>query len=322
MAKIKEIKSRIKSVNNTKKVTRAMEMVAAAKMRKAIEVVLKTRTYSNLSWEIVLNLAKSVNANTTPHPLLTKRKNVNKVGIILISSNRGLCGGFNTAIINKVIKSIKKYQEAGDKKVDTDFILLGKKGSSIYRNFGYNIEADFPKMDLTPEFKEVVPVADMAIKGFLSGKYDKIMVAYTDFINASNQVPHVKQLLPIDIDAMGEYLGIAGQDTRIGVDKKFIEEKEKAHLEFRNFKYKYVLEPSPGEVLDAIIPKLIQIQLYQALLESNASEHSARMTAMHKATEAASDMAGELTLFYNKARQAAITAEIAEISAGADALNK
>lgn len=299
-----------------------MEMVAAAKMRKAIEVVLRTRTYSNLSWEIVLNLAKSINANTNPHPLLAKRKNINKVGIILIASNRGLCGGFNTAIINKAVKSIKKYQEAGDKKIDTDFIILGKKGASIYRNYGYNIEADFPKMDLTPEFKEVIPVADMAIKGFLSGKYDKIMVAYTDFINATSQVPHVKQILPIDIESMGEYLGIAGQDTRIGVDRKFIEDKEKSHLEYKNFKYKYVLEPSPEEVLDGIIPKLIQIQLYQALLESNASEHSARMTAMHQATEAASEMVGELTLFYNKARQAAITAEIAEISAGADALNK
>ena len=299
-----------------------MEMVAAAKMRKATEVVIKTRTYSQVSWEIVLNLAKSVNANTTPHPLLTKKKNVNNVGIILISSNRGLCGGFNTAIINKVIRSIKKYQETGEKKVNTDFILLGKKGASIYRNYGYNIVADFPKMDLTPEFREVVPVADMAIQGFLSGKYDKIMVAYTDFVNASVQTPHVKQLLPIDIDAMGEYLGIAGQDTRIGVGKKFIEEKEKEHLGYKDFRYKYVLEPSPEEVLDAMIPKLIQIQLYQALLESSASEHGARMTAMHKATDAASDMSDELTLFYNKERQAAITAEIAEISAGADALAK
>jgi len=299
-----------------------MEMVAAAKMRKAVEAVLRTRTYSNLSWEIVLNLAKSVNIKSTPHPLLSKRKNINKVGIILITSNRGLCGGFNTAIINKILKSIAKYQKGGGKNIDTDFILLGKKGVSIYRNHGYNIEADFQKLDLAPEFEEVVPVAGMVIDGFLSGKYDKIMVAYTDFISATSQTPHVKQLLPIDIDSMGEYLGIAGQDTRIGVDKKFIEEKEKSHLEYKNFKYKYVLEPSPEEVLDAMIPKLIQIQLYQALLESNASEHSARMTAMHQATEAASDMAQELTLFYNKARQAAITAEIAEISAGADALNK
>lgn len=320
MAKIKEIKSRIKSVNNTKKVTRAMEMVAAAKMRKAIEAVLRTRTYSNLSWEIVLNLARSVNAKLNPHPLLEKRKSVKRVGIVLITSNRGLCGGFNSAVISKVRKSIIKHHEDSENKIDNDFILLGKKGSSIYRNFGYNIEADFPKLDLTPEFKEVVPIANMIIDGFLSGKYDKVMVAFTDFVSASSQVPHIKQILPIDIDAMGEYLGIVGKDTRIGIDKKFVEEKEKSHLDLKKFKYEYVLEPSSNEVLSEIIPRLIEIQLYQALLESNASEHSARMAAMHKASESASDMVGELTLFYNKARQAAITAEIAEISAGAEAL--
>jgi len=322
MAKIKEIKSRIKSVNNTKKVTRAMEMVAAAKMKKAVERVLSTRTYANSSWEIILNLAKSINVKSTPHPLLTKRKNIAKVGIILISSNRGLCGGFNTALINKTIDSIKKHHETDGKKIEADFILLGKKGASVYHNYGYNIAADFPKPDITPEFKDIIPVSQMIIDGFLSGAYDKIMVAYTDFINAASQIPRIKELLPIDIDSNEEYLGIVGQDTRIGLNKKFIEEKEKKHLSSGEFKYEYVFEPSPEEALSAIIPKLIQIQLYQAILESNASEHSSRMTAMHKATESASEMAEELTLFYNKARQANITAEIAEISAGAEALNK
>ncbi|MCR4284114.1 MAG: ATP synthase F1 subunit gamma [Parcubacteria group bacterium] len=322
MAKIKEIKSRIKSVSNTKKVTRAMEMVSAAKMRKAIESVLNTRTYANSSWEIILNLAGSINGKSTPHPLLAKRQNIEKIGIILITSNRGLCGGFNTALINKVIHSIKKHQESGDKKIETDFILLGKKGASVCRNYGYNIAADFPKLDLNPEFKEVAPVAKIIIDGFLSGKYDKIMVAYTDFINAVNQAPRVKQLLPVDINSDEEYLGVVGEDTRVGLDKKFIEEKEKKHLNSGEFKYEYIFEPNPEEVLDKVVPRLIEIQLYQALLESTASEHSARMTAMHKATDSASEMVQDLTLFYNKARQGSITAEIAEISAGAEALNK
>jgi len=297
-------------------------MVAAAKMRKAIERVLSTRTYANSSWEIILNLANSININSTPHPLLTKRKKMSKIGIILITSNRGLCGGFNTTLINKVVHSIKKHQEVGVEKIETDFILLGKKGVSVYHNYGYNIIADFSKLDITPEFKEVFPISKMIIDGFLSEKYDKIMVAYTDFVNAVKQIPRIKQLLPIDINSNEEYLGVVGQDTRVGLNKKFIEEKEEKHLSSNKFKYEYIFEPSSEEVLDEIIPRLIEIQLYQALLESNASEHSARMATMHKATDSAEEMVQELTLFYNKARQGSITAEIAEISAGAEALNK
>lgn len=298
-------------------------MVSAAKMRKAIESVLRTRTYANLAWETVLNLSRSLNIKLYPHPIFTKRKTINKVAIVLIASNRGLCGGFNSAIINKVHRSIQKYQKAnGNKAIDTDIILLGRKGASVYRNFGYNIAADFPKMDLTPEFKEVVPVAEMVIEGFLSKKYDKVMVAFTDFVSSSVQIPKIRQLLPIDIESQKEHLGIVGEDTRVGLDKEFVEEKEKEHLDGSGFKYEYIFEPNAEEVLNEMVPRLIEIQLFQALLESNASEHSARMNAMHKATEAASDMVKELTLFYNKARQAGITAEIAEIAAGAEALKK
>ena len=332
MAKTLDIVRRIKSVTSTKKITRAMEMVAAAKMRKAIEGVLRTRTYANLSWETVLNLSESLNGNSGEngsHPLLTKKEKVERVGIILITSNRGLCGGFNTAIINKAHQSIKKYSSPfnkggqGDLKggeVDTDFILLGKKGKAVKRYFGYNIVADFPKEDLSAGMAEVAPISRMVVNDYLNGKYDKIMVAYTDFISAAKQVSRVKQLLPVDIKAQDEYLGIIGEDSKVGTTKEFIKEKQEKHLKDEKFTYEYTFEPSPKEVLDAMIPRLIEVQLYQAVLESNASEHSARMNAMHQATEAAEDMVSELTLFYNKARQASITAEIAEISAGANAL--
>ncbi|MDP2709160.1 MAG: FoF1 ATP synthase subunit gamma, partial [bacterium] len=142
----------------------------------------------------------------------------------------------------------------------------------------------------------------------------------TDFVSSSKQIPRVKQVLPIEIDEADEYLGIVGEDSRLGLDKEFIEDKEEKHLHSGKFNYEYTFEPSPAEVLDQMLPRLIEIQLYQALLESNASEHSARMAAMHQATEAAGDMVGELTLSFNKARQASITSEIAEISAGANAL--
>ncbi|MDO9399070.1 MAG: ATP synthase F1 subunit gamma [bacterium] len=323
MASARDIKSRIKSISNTKKITKAMKMVAASKMRKAVEAVLKTRTYANLSWQTVLNLSKTIknNGQESLHQLLTPRKEIKKVGIVLITSNRGLCGGFNMAIINKVNESIKKYQKTGEQtKIETEFILVGKKGAVIY-HYGHEIVADFPKLDLSSEVNEIVPVANLIIDKYLSGKYDKVMVAYTDFVNAGKQIARVKQILPIEIEQVDEYLGIVGEDTRIGLDKKFIEEKEEKYLHSGKFKFEYIFEPSPEEVLNEMLPRLIEIQLFQALLESNASEHSARMSAMHKATEAAGDMVNELTLSYNKARQADITAEIAEISAGANALN-
>lgn len=293
-----------------------MELVSAAKMRKAIEAVLKTRTYANLSWATVLNLAKAPNGHDGRplHPLLAQKDKMEKVGVVLITANRGLCGGFNSAIIKKAIESIKLHALA------SEFILIGKKGAAVHKNFGFEIAADFPKLDFIDEVSEVVPVARMVIKDYLACKYDKVMVAYTDYVNPAKQLARVKQLLPIDITQADEFLGITGEDSRLGLDQKFIEEKKKQHLSKDQFKYEYIFEPSPAEVLDEMLPRLLEIQLYQALLESNAAEHSARMSAMHQATEAAGDMVSELTLSYNKARQAGITAEIAEISAGANAL--
>ncbi len=305
-------------------------------MRKAIEAVLKTRSYANLSWLTVLNLARVPNGRDGQplHALFTKRGQIKRVGVILITSNRGLCGGFNSAIIKKAVESVVKQQtnqfkrevETDSLKIDkqqgiqTEFILLGKKGAAVHKNFGYDITADFPKLDYIEEVREVVPVARMVINDYLSGKYDKVMVAYTDYVNATKQIPRVKQLLPIDITAVDEYLGITGEDSRLGLAKEFIEDKEEKHSRSGKFNYEYTFEPSPEEVLNEMLPRLIEIQLYQALLEANASEHSARMNAMHQATQAAGDMVNELTLSFNKARQAGITSEIAEISAGANAL--
>lgn len=317
MPNTKDIQRRIKSVNSTKKITRAMEMVAAAKMRKAIEAVLRTRTYANLSWETVLNLSASLNVE---HPLLCagKKCSTSRVAMILISSNRGLCGGYNTNVINKAHASIKKHQ--GNTNIATDFVVVGKKGSAVRRYFGYDIVAEFGKEDVISEVKEVYAVSKLVIDDFLAGKYDKVMVAYTDYVNASKQIPRVKQLLPVDISAHDEELGVVGADTRVGIDKEFLEEKSEKHLSDERYSYEYIFEPSPKEVLDEMIPRLVEIQLFQALLEANASEHSARMTAMHQANDAASDLVDELKLSYNKARQAGITNEIAEIAAGAEAI--
>lgn len=314
MAKTKEISRRIKSVTSTKKITKAMEVVAAAKMRKAIEAVLKTRTYANLSWETVLHLAKlEASHNESLHPLLKTREKINKVAIILITSNRGMCGGYNTAVISKAKESIAKHS------VPTDFILVGKKGTIVHRQ-NYNVAAEFAKSDILTDASDIYPIVKMALEDYIAGKYDKILVAYTDFVNPAKQIPRVKQLVPVEVESSDEYLGIVGQDPKVGLTKEMIEAKSKKHLSSDGQNYEYTFEPSPREVLDKMIPRLVEIQLFQAFLEANASEHSASMTAMHQATEAANDMVNELTLFYNKARQASITAEIAEISAGANAL--
>lgn len=321
MAKTKEIQRRIKSISSTKKITKAMEMVSAAKMRKAIEAVLKTRTYANLSWGTVLNLSKAMEQKgESLHPLLNKREEIKREAIIMISSNRGLCGGFNTALINKVHRSIEKHHKKDGKNIEVELFILGKKGAAIHHYYGYDIVAAYPKLDSVNEVEEVMPLANLVISDFLSGKYDKVMVAYTDFFSATKQIPRVKQLLPIDINSQDEYLGIVGDDPRLKVEKKMLDEKEKKHAQSEGYLFDYTFEPDPKEVLDEMIPRLLEVQLYQALLESNASEHSARMAAMHQATEAGNDIVDELTLFYNKARQASITSELAEISAGANAL--
>ena len=312
-----------------------MEMVAAAKMRQAIEAVLKTRPYANLSWATVLDLARTVKVKggETLHPLLalenpfsSKAGAERKVAIILVTSNRGLCGGFNSNIIKKALEEVKRktspspsfvrrgtnksspYEGEEEGEVKYEFILLGKKGAVINKNFGLEVAADFPKMDYMNEIKEVIPAARMAVKDYLAGKYDKVMVVYTDYINAVKQLPRVKQILPVDLTEIDKHLGAIGGEA---------EKKDSAEV---SLDFEYVFEPSPEEVLSQMLPRLIEIQLFQAILESSASENSARRFAMHQATEAASDMVGELTLSYNKARQAGITSEIAEISAGANAL--
>ena len=316
----KEIQRRIRSINSTKKITKAMEMVAATKMRRATEAVLRTRTYANLSWETVLSLSRSLGEQgESMHPLLTKKNEVGRTAIVLITSNRGLCGGFNINVMKKTHESIEMHEKKQGREVD--ILTIGSKGKDMYKYYGYNVEAVFDKADVAYEVRDVSPVAKMAMDGFRERKYDKVMVAYTDFISTSRQVPRVKQLLPVYLESQDEYLGIMGKDTRVGADKEFIEQKREKHLSGQAAE-EYMFEPDPQTVLEEMVPRLIEVQLFQALLESNASEHSARMTSMHQATESANDMVNELTLSYNKARQAAITSEISEISAGVNALSE
>jgi len=314
MASTRDIQRRIKSVRNTKKITKAMELVAASKMRKAVEAVLATRSYANLSWLTVLNVAKMGEKNKNLHKLLNDKQEAKKIGVIMMTSNRGLCGGFNSNIINKAIKATQKYQDQ-----EVEFILLGKKGRSLHSRFEKKLAAEFEKNDAHNKVSEVIPAAQMAIKDYLDGKYDKVLLAYTDYISSVKQVPRIKQILPIRLDQPDEYLGAIEFGSKLEHEKdikEMMEQKQEKY--FKNVLYKF--EPDSRTVLNEMIPRLLEVQMFQALLESNAAEHSARMMAMRNASDAAGDMINDLTLTYNKARQAGITSEIAEIASGAAAL--
>jgi len=298
----RDIQRRIKSVKNTKKITKAMELVSAAKMRKAVTKVLATRSYSDLVWDTVLHLVKKVDTNQ--HLFFKEPTQVKKVAVILISTNRGLCGSFNAQLVNKVTDSIKLHHPDV---VNTDVITCGTKGRDEIRRRRINLIADFHKEDITQSSEDIRPIAYMITKDFMAGKYDKIFVAYTDFMSSLKQVPHVKQLLPIrpEIDErLGHINHEKGKVDKINID---------------NFA-EFIFEPGMKNLLNAFLPRLVEVQIYQAVLESEASEHSARMFAMRNATDAAGDMIDELTLAYNQARQASITSEIAEIAAGSAAL--
>lgn len=292
----KDLKRRIRSIQNTKKITKAMELVAAAKMRKAVERVLMSRDYARVAWQMLVDLSEKV--ETKHHRLLHKNES-GDVGILLITSNRGLCGAFNQNVIRTVLDYLATQPDSTAKK---EIILLGKKGRGIVRT-GNPVVAEFDKSDLTNAVKDILPLARLLLADYMSGRYQKIFLAYTDYVSSLKQVPRLRQLLPI-VKA-DKYLGTVSSQS----DQTTLE------LEF-------IYEPSPAEVLDYLLPRLMEMQIYQAVLESEASEHSARMMSMRNATEAAADMIDNLTLIFNQARQGAITAELADISGGRLALEK
>lgn len=292
----RELRRKIKSVQSTKQLTSAMQMVAASKMQRAIDNNQKTREYSRLAWEIVRDLALRI--ESISHPLLAERK-IERSALILLTSNRGLCGSFNTQIIKKATECIKENPNA-------DLITVGTKGRNFMQRFySKKIVADFPLSEKVIEFKEVSPIAKIVLDDFTAKKYDKITIVYNHFISKIKQEPTLRQILPIP--KFSEKIG-----------EKMFDSSENKEVTAKN--QEYLFEPNMHEVLSIMLPKIIETQLFQIVLESNASEQSARMIAMKNASDNASDLISDLQLTYNTIRQAAITSEIAEISAGAEAL--
>lgn len=291
----KIIRRRIRSIKNTKKITKAMEMVAAAKMRKSVNSVLLSRAYSHTAWQVILNLTQRVDEDK--HPLLKRRKLIKKICSILISSNRGLCAGFNSHIFSKAVRHFDRTLKSSEVKMD--WITMGKKGSEYLAKNKMNIIATFPKQEVVSGIQDITAVSRMIIDGYINKDFDEVYLIYTDFISAILQKPRIKKLLPFESE----------EDMELG------RVSQKENTEF-SIAEEYEFEPSADAVIDLFLRRLIDVQLYQALLESTASEHSARMMAMRQATDAAGDMIDELTLIFNQARQGAITKEIAEIAGG------
>jgi len=297
MAGTKEIKRRIKSVKNTKKITKAMELVAASKMKRAISSTLSSRLYSSYSWDILTSLAGRVEENTNKFFIENGNE---KSLIVLITSNRGLCGGYNSQVIKKTIAMIKAEISPG-----FDIITVGKKGDSAMRRTGQNVVASFTDMpDNGITLSDIIPLSTYLTNEFKEEKYGKIYIAYTDFVSALSQKSQIRKVLPISKEELKETL-----EENAG--EKLPEKKD----------VPYLFEGNTDQLLGTLAEKLVRMQIYQMFLESSASEQSSRMIAMKNASDAAGEMIEDLTLMFNKARQAGITREISEISAGMAAAN-
>ena len=284
MANLKEIRNRISSIGSTMKITSAMKMVSAAKLKKAQDAIVQMRPYSNKLTELLQNLSATLDGDDGG--VYTQQREVNKVLIVVITSNRGLCGGFNSSVIKEAVK-IANDQFAGK---DVSLLTIGKKGNDILsKTFSiYNFESNlFDNLS----FENTTPFAEDLMEQFSNGNFDHIELVYNRFKNAATQIVTQEQYLPI----------VAAEETD-GADAD------------------YIFEPNKAEIVKGLIPKSLKMQLYKAIRDSYASEHGARMTAMHKATDNATELRDELLLVYNKARQASITNEILEIVGGAEAL--
>lgn len=300
MATAREIQKRIRSVKNIAQITRALEAVSASRVRRAQARVIASRAFAEKAWEILLNVQAAGGTGPALHPLLEERTEVNNIMIVLVTSDRGLAGAFNT----NIIRVATRFAERMGKPVQ--FVTIGRKGrDSLVRAGKNNVVAEFSGLPAEPSISDIAPATRLAIDAFLSGEVDDIFIAYTDYINTLTQRPVVLGWLPL-----------IPRNIEDQVASEYVKDVPAVTETVAVYEY----EPSPEAILQEIVPRFTELQLYQALLESLASEHSARMVAMRNASENALQLVGDLTLDYNKARQAAITAEILDIVGGTEAL--
>jgi F-type H+-transporting ATPase subunit gamma len=294
VASLKEIRGRIASIRNISQITRAMELVAASRMKRAQEAILAARPYSDELRSALSRVTAAVNEEVDP---LLARRPVRKVGLIVMTTDRGLAGALDTNTVRAALRYISEHTGGrnGDGPVVASAITVGRKGRDQLRRAGVPIAAHFPRLGDRPGFADVTPIARLVAQDFLSGTFDEIGVVYPGFISTLTQRATVTSLLPVP-------------------RPEDMEEQEAARTD------EYLFEPSPEAVLSRLLPHYVAVDLYRAVLEANASEQSARMIAMRSATDNANELMGDLTLVYNKTRQATITREMIEIASGAEAL--
>ena len=286
MANLKEIRSRITSVGSTMQITSAMKMVSAAKLKRAQDAITQMRPYANKLTDLLESL--SANLDSSEGGVYTQKRIIKNVLLVVITSNRGLCGGFNAYIIKKAKNLInKKYTNT-----NISILSIGKKSSEHFVKNGFNVVGKHDELYSELNFDSVAKVAENIMSQFVAGEYDEVVLVYNQFKNAATQIIMSENFLPVQPP-----------------NKQEIQQGD------------YIFEPTKQEIVEQLIPKSLKTQLFKAILDSHAAEHGARMTAMHKATDNAGELKKELTLTYNKARQAAITGEILEIVGGAEALN-
>ena len=290
MSSGKEIRNQIKSVQNTQKITKAMEMVAASKMRKAQERMAENRPYARKMRDVVGHVAQA--ELEYRHPYLVERENPERVGYIIVSTDRGLCGGLNINAFKKAVGSMKQWHEQG---VEIDVCTIGKKAQSFFRRIGSNIVGSATDIGDKPQLSDLLGTIGVMLEAYDEGKIDRLFIVENDFVNTMTQEPNVSQLLPAEVrDEDGT------SDSDYGWD--------------------YLYEPDAQDVLDHIMTRYVESLVYQAVVENIACEMASRMIAMKSASDNAGEIIDDLQLAYNKARQAAITQEISEIVAGADAV--
>lgn len=294
-----DLRRRIKGIGNTKKITKAMELVAASKMRRAVHDALATRTYALLAWELLTNVSQVTHPEL--HPLLARRP-CHRTLLVLFSSDRGLAGGLNANIVRMLGAVLGQYGP-----ISADVVAFGKKARDAARRKGLTLLATFDNPYREPRLSDVLPLARIVIEAFRTQTHDRVEVIWTEYQSAMTQKAHRRTILPIGVKELEETIREAGALPK------------QAALPERSLR-EYLFEPSAGQVLDALLTRLVEMQLYQLLLEATASEHAARMMAMRSATDAASDLIDTFTLEYNRIRQSNITKDLAEISASRAAL--
>jgi F-type H+-transporting ATPase subunit gamma len=293
MASAREMRLRIKSVKNISQVTRALETVSASKVRKAVNAVMATRSYATKAWQVLRHVAEQPGRDSL-HPLLAKRDSVKNTLVVVVTGDRGLAGAYNS----NVIRFTAQHFDANVS--PNKYIAVGRKGRDLLIRRGKKVIADFSNLPAAPSFADISAIGRLAVEEFKTGAVDEVYLVYTDFINMGRQVATVKKLLPLELDGEGlvQDFNHAGNGPAAA----------------------YEYEPDMRVILDEIIPRFTALQVYQAVLESQASEHAARMIAMRNATDNAKELVGALQLAYNKVRQQGITNDILDIVGGAEAL--